>query len=72
MEALTEVTLGVVGRCVEVLESFSHIGVNTHFVKCACIVRIFAACFELPTHFIHCMLISSISRMIKLQNLQGG
>jgi len=37
MEALTELTLGVVGRCVEVLESFSHIGVNTHFVKCACI-----------------------------------
>jgi hypothetical protein len=38
MDALTDLTLGVVGKCVEVLESFSHIGVNTHFVKCACIV----------------------------------
>jgi hypothetical protein len=50
MDALTDLTLGVVGKCVEVLESFSHIGVNTHFVKCACIVSRPAKNFLLVAH----------------------
>ena len=38
MEVVSNSILNVVGACVAVLESFSHLGVNTHFVKCAAIV----------------------------------
>jgi len=38
MDVLAQKTIAVIGPCVEFLESLSHIGVNTHFVKYAPLV----------------------------------